>query len=158
VCVGGGGGGAGGFFCLGGGGGGRPPRAAPPPPPPHTLTTCPYEDFPSPERAHVGCDGELQLCQGMSAGNVWQRPLGDLQRDFDASATPVFREIVSGGPWALAQAEGLEPLLPLYADECHLCYELRSRLRAEGRYPAVLAPDQAYGVIGQRPAHDPHQT
>jgi hypothetical protein len=34
----------------------------------------------------------------------------------------------------------------LYADECHLCYELRSRLRAAGRYLHVLAPEQCYGV------------
>jgi hypothetical protein len=69
-------------------------------------------------------------------------------RDFDPLTTPVIREIVAGGPWALAQAEGLEPQLPLYADECHLCYELRERLREKGRYSGVLAPDQAYGVAG----------
>jgi hypothetical protein len=35
--------------------------------------------------------------------------------------------------------------LPLYADECHLCYELRTRLRAAGRHLDVLAPDACYG-------------
>ena len=39
--------------------------------PPETLVTCPFEDFADPGRAHLGCDGELQLCQGISAGNVF---------------------------------------------------------------------------------------
>ncbi len=39
--------------------------------PPETLTTCPFEDFTDPGRAHVGPDGELQVCQGISAGNVF---------------------------------------------------------------------------------------
>jgi len=116
--------------------------------PPDTLTSCPYEDFTDPGRAHVGCDGNLQICQGISSGNVFERSLAAVLRDFDPLTTPVIREIVAGGPRALAQAEELEPLLPLYADECHLCYELRERLRAAGRHPEVLAPDQAYGVVG----------
>ena len=39
--------------------------------PPETLVTCPYEDFVAPGRCHVGCDGELQPCQGISAGNIF---------------------------------------------------------------------------------------
>ena len=39
--------------------------------PPETLITCPFEDFTDPGRAHVGPDGELQVCQGISAGNVF---------------------------------------------------------------------------------------
>jgi len=58
------------------------------------------------------------------------------------------REIAAGGPWELARVSGLEPLSPLYADECHFCYELRARLRQAGRYLDVLAPDQCYGVVG----------
>ena len=38
--------------------------------PPETLVTCPFEDFAGPGRAHLGSDGELQICQGISAGNV----------------------------------------------------------------------------------------
>jgi hypothetical protein len=34
---------------------------------------------------------------------------------------------------------------PTYADTCHLCYEARLLLRS--RFPAILSPDQAYGVI-----------
>ena len=93
--------------------------------PPETLVTCPFEDFTDPGRAHVGPDGELQVCQGISAGNVFAGgdgppapehlavPLADgLRRVLDAydpHARPVIREILAGGPWALAQAVGHAP-------------------------------------------------
>jgi hypothetical protein len=131
---------------------GRPTR------PPDTLVTCPYEDLARPGRAHVGPDGELQLCQGISAGNVFTggrgapgeqaapRPggLAAVLEAYDPAARPVIREIVAGGPWTLAQSAGHTPQRELYADECHLCYEVRAALRAAGRYPDVLAPGQCY--------------
>ena len=128
--------------------------------PPESLVTCPFEDFTDPGRAHVGPDGELQICQGVSAGNVFAggdgppaperlaAPLADgLRRVLDAydpRTRPVIREILAGGPWALAQAAGHTPARELYADECHLCYEVRSALRAAGRHPEVVAPGQCY--------------
>ena len=128
--------------------------------PPETLVTCPFEDFADPGRAHVGPDGELQICQGISAGNVFAggdgppaperlaAPLaGGLRRVLDAydpHARPVIREILAGGPWALAQAAGHTPQRELYADECHLCYEVRSALRARRTPPRGGSPGQCY--------------
>ena len=128
--------------------------------PPETLVTCPFEDFTDPGRAHLGCDGELQPCQGISAGNVFTggrgapaaggqaapRPggLAAVLEAYDPSTRPVIRDIVAGGPWALAEAVGHAPLRDLYADECHLCYEVRAALRGAGRYPEVVAPGQCY--------------
>jgi hypothetical protein len=128
--------------------------------PPETLVTCPFEDFTDPGRAHVGPDGELQVCQGISAGNVFAggdgppapealaAPLADgLARvlgAYDPHARPVIRDILAGGPWALARAAGHTPERSHYADECHLCYEIRAALRAAGRHPEVLAPGQCY--------------
>jgi len=128
--------------------------------PPETLVTCPFEDFTDPGRAHLGCDGELQPCQGISAGNVFTggrgapaasgqaapRPggLAAVLEAYDPTTRPVIRDIVAGGPWALAQAVGHAPQRQLYADECHLCYEVRAALRAAGRYPEVVAPGQCY--------------
>jgi hypothetical protein len=114
--------------------------------PPETLTTCPFEDLDDPGRAHVGPDGELQVCQGIGAGNVFAGGDG-LRRVLDAydpHARPVIREILVGGPWALAQAAGHTPARSHYADECHLCYEVRAALRAAGRHLEVLAPGQCY--------------
>ena len=47
--------------------------------PPQSLVTCPFEDFADPGRAHVGCDGQLQICQGISAGNVFLGRDGELE-------------------------------------------------------------------------------
>ena len=123
--------------------------------PPDTLTSCPYEDFADPGRCHVGCDGNLMPCQGISIGNLWQRPLADILSSYEPASLPVVRQIAAGGPWELAHAAGLEPARPLYADECHLCYELRCRLRVAGRHLEVLAPDQCYGVNAPPAADDP---
>ena len=87
-------------------------------------------------------------CQGISIGNVFDRPLAEILRAYKPAATPVVGEIAAGGPWGLSRAAGLTPELPLYADECHLCYELRRRLRAAGRHLGVLTPAQCYGVAG----------
>ena len=128
--------------------------------PPQTLVTCPFEDFADPGRAHVGCDGQLQLCQGVSAGNVFlgadgevggpdpatPRPggLAEVLAAYDPASRPVVRELAAGGPWALAQTYAYTPERELYADECHLCYEVRSALRS--RFPHVLTPAQCYGA------------
>ena len=138
--------------------------------PPESLTTCPFEDFSDPGRAHVGPDGELQVCQGISAGNVFAggdgppapedlaepRP-GGLQAvlaAYDPLARPVIREILAGGPWALARVAGHTPARSQYADECHLCYEVRAALRAAGRDPEVVAPGQCYAENEPQEGHD----
>jgi hypothetical protein len=118
--------------------------------PPETLVTCPFEDFAEPGRAHLGCDGELQLCQGISAGNVFADGLAAVLEGYDPARRPVVAEILAGGPWALAQAYGHAPQRALYADECHLCYEVRSALRE--RFPDVLAPAQCYGLTAEQAA------
>lgn len=110
---------------------------------PSMLTSCPHEDLGDPGRVHLGADGELQVCQGLSAGNAWREGLRTVVERYDPLAMPIFRDLLAGGPWALAQAAGLEPLRSLYADECHLCYEVRSRLRE--RFPRMLAPAVCYG-------------
>jgi hypothetical protein len=112
--------------------------------PPETLVTCPFEDFADPGRAHIGCDGELQICQGISAGNIFgSGGLAAVLDAYDPARRPLVREIHVGGPWGLARAYGHSPARELYADECHLCYEVRSALRT--RLPDVLAPAQCYG-------------
>lgn len=130
---------------------------------PDELTECPYEDFAQPDRAHVGSDGELQLCQGISAGNVWgggrgggkaaarraalPTRLATLLAGYDPQRLPVVADLLRGGPYELARAHGITPPRALYADACHLCFETRLELRRRGLYSAVLTPPQAYGVV-----------
>jgi hypothetical protein len=122
---------------------------------PETLTSCPYEELADPERCHVGADGELQVCQGISAGNIFATPggLAAVAAAFDPRNMPVFADLLRGGPWELAWANAVQPAREFYADECHLCFETRLALRT--RFPQVLAPDQAYGVVGADPPAQP---
>jgi len=122
--------------------------------PPETLTSCPYEELADPERCHLGCDGELQVCQGISAGNIFTTAggLAAVRAAYTPESMPVIGDLLRGGPWELARANGITPARDLYADECHLCYETRLQLRE--RFPQVLVPDQAYGVTGAVEAVD----
>ena len=129
--------------------------------PPESLVSCPFEDFTDPGRAHVGPDGELQICQGISAGNVFaggdgppaperlDAPLADglaararRLRPARAARHPRDPRRRPVGPRAAPPATRRQR--ELYADECHLCYEVRSALRAAGRHPEVVAPGQCY--------------
>jgi len=110
--------------------------------PPDTFTACPHEDLKDPERLHVDCYGNLHLCQGLLIGNLFETPLREICRRYDAEAHPIAGPLERGGPKQLAATYDL-PTRPTYADACHLCYESRKELR--GRFPEQLGPDQMYG-------------
>ncbi len=105
---------------------------------------CPWEDLRAPGRVHVDPFGNLHVCQGISIGNLLQRPLAEIMSDYDADEHPIIGPLLSGGPAELVRRYGL-PHADGYADHCHLCYEARRLLRK--RFPDVLAPDQMYGLI-----------
>jgi len=104
---------------------------------------CPWEDLRQPERLHVDAYGHLHVCQGISIGNLLQRPLIDIMRDYDPDRHPVVGPLLAGGPAALVDAYDLSHQ-PGYADACHLCYQARCELRK--RFPDELAPAQMYGA------------
>ena len=52
------------------------------------FTTCPHEDLVNPERVHVDAYGNVHLCQGLSIGNIWEKPLSDLVAGYDARKHP----------------------------------------------------------------------
>jgi hypothetical protein len=107
------------------------------------LTECPFEDLHEPGRVHVDPLGNLHLCQGISLGNLYRRPLREICEAYDPAAHPIAGPLLDGGPAALVERYGL-PHEKRYADACHLCYEARRALRT--RFPEILAPDQMYGV------------
>jgi hypothetical protein len=106
-----------------------------------TFTRCPHEQLDNPERVHLDALGWVHLCQGLVMGNALATPLSDLVRTYDPAAHPVVGPLLAGGPAELARVFGV-PEQETYADACHLCFALRSRLRS--RYPDLLAPDQMY--------------
>lgn len=105
---------------------------------------CDDEELAEPSRVHVDVWGHVQPCPGISMGSVWERPLRAVIESWNAATHPVCGPLLDGGPAELAARHGLQPRPQGYASACHLCYDLRSRLRE--RFPNHLAPQQAYGI------------
>jgi hypothetical protein len=106
------------------------------------FTRCPWEDLRQPERIHVDAFGYLHVCQGISIGNLLQRPLAEILRDYRPDEHPIVGPLLAGGPVELMNRYGLRRETGC-ADACHLCYCARSELRQ--RFPDVLVPPQMYG-------------
>ncbi len=107
------------------------------------FSECPWEDLRHPERVHIDPSGNLHVCQGISIGNLLQRPLAQIMEDYDPDNHPIIGPLLAGGPAELVRRFDL-PHQDGYADHCHLCYRMRDTLRA--RFPDVLTPDQIYGA------------
>jgi MoaA/NifB/PqqE/SkfB family radical SAM enzyme len=109
----------------------------------NTFTTCPHEDLRDPGRSHLDPLGNLHICQGISLGNVFEHNLMEICANYEAELHPICGPLLKGGPAALVQEYDLDHA-EAYADACHLCYN--SRLALRERFPAILMPDQMYGV------------
>lgn len=112
--------------------------------PASSFTNCPFENLVDPGRIHVDPQGDLQICQGISMGNMFETPLADLLATFDPETHPIISALLDGGPFELARRFDMEDYDVFYADACHLCYETRKALRDV--YPDVLRPLQMYGL------------
>ncbi len=108
------------------------------------FDACPHEDLREPGRIHLDPFGNLQICQGIAIGNLFEKPLQQICEEYDADAHPICGPLLAGGPAALVTEYNL-PHESSYADACHLCYAARISLRP--RFPGELSPDQMYGVI-----------
>lgn len=108
-----------------------------------TFTECPFEDLRAPERVHLDAFGNVHICQGLTMGNIFHRPMAQIFRDYDPATHPVTGPLLDGGPAELVRRYDLA-CRGSYSDACHLCDTSRRALRA--CFPQVLAPDQMYGV------------
>lgn len=104
---------------------------------------CRWEELESPERVHVDSFGNVQVCPGISIGNMWQSPLSEIIKNYNAKIHPVVKHLLSGGPLKLARHYRTS-LDGKYIDACQLCYETRKQLI--DRFPELLAPRQVYGL------------
>jgi hypothetical protein len=109
----------------------------------NTFNVCAHEDLREPGRVHLDPFGNLHICQGISIGNIFVRPLKDICDTYFAGAHPICGPLLKGGPAGLVDAYDLDHE-DGYADACHLCYE--SRLSLRERFPEYLTPDQVYGL------------
>jgi len=108
-----------------------------------SFDRCLDEDLRDPKRVHLDPFGHVHVCNGISIGNFRERPLSRILREHKPDANPICAPILRGGPAELVRAYRV-PHGRAYVDECHLCDDARGKLR--GRFPAILAPDQAYGA------------
>jgi hypothetical protein len=60
-------------------------------------------------------------------GNMWQRPLSALSKEYEADSHPICGPLVKGAPALLAQEYDVNPEAD-YVDECHFCYPVRRAL------------------------------
>jgi hypothetical protein len=108
------------------------------------FTTCPHEDLREPGRVHVDAYGNLHICQGIVIGNLFSQPLKEITAQYNPDRHHIIGPLLVGGPAQLVRTYGLE-YEPVYADACHLCYNMRQALRS--RFPTILIPDQMYGIF-----------
>jgi len=105
------------------------------------FVKCPYEDFYNQKRVHIDPFGWVHVCQGISIGNAFQKPLSKIIDEYEPSRNPILEPLVRGGPTALVEEFNL-PHAETYADACHLCFAARMTLR--NRFPHMLVPNQMY--------------
>ena len=106
------------------------------------FTECPYENLKDPKRVHLDSYGNVQLCQGLSMGNMWRTPLSTLVKEYDADKHPICGPLIRGGPVLLARTYGIKPD-ERYVDACHFCFLVRRAL--VDRFQRYLTPRQVYG-------------
>lgn len=112
------------------------------------FTECSLEELRAPRRVHVGPYGEVHVCQGILAGNVWETSLAQVVRGYDPESHPIIGPLVKGGPAELARRTGFGTD-GRFATECHACYEIRRAVRSE--HKRVLGPAQVYGEEPEPP-------
>jgi len=106
------------------------------------FDTCPYEELREPERVHVDPEGYVHICQGLVIGNLFEKKLAEILRDYQPEQHPIIARLLTGGPVKLAEDFGID-VSPGFADACHLCFEARTRLREQ--FCEHLAPKGMYG-------------
>lgn len=109
----------------------------------YDLRVCPYEDLDSPGRVHVDPYGHVLICQGISLGNMWEKPLSEIISTYRSTSHPICGPLSRGGPADLANKLGVTPDKG-YIDECHFCYLIRRNVM--GQFPTILSPKQVYGI------------
>jgi hypothetical protein len=107
------------------------------------FTECPYENLESPGRVHVDSYGNTHICQGISMGNIWQIPLSEIDKTWDATSHPICGPLSKGGPAQLIREYGIDHENE-YVDACHCCYQIRKSLL--NKFPQYLTPLQVYGL------------
>ena len=106
------------------------------------FNSCGHEELINPMRVHLDAYGYVHICQGINIGNMWEKPLSDIIRDYDPYNHPIVAPLIKGGPLELARQYQI-PYQEKFVESCHMCYEIRRVLRSY--HPEQLQPNQIYG-------------
>ncbi|UCC18222.1 MAG: radical SAM protein [Promethearchaeota archaeon] len=98
----------------------------------------------NPETIEIDYEGNVTLCPGISIGNTNLQSLTKIIHNYNVENHPILSFIFKEGPIGLlkiAKEQGFQNKIQ-YANECHLCYELRKFLQP--LYSFSLAPKEGY--------------
>ncbi|MCK4719421.1 radical SAM protein [bacterium] len=104
---------------------------------------CTEEDLRNPKRVHIDPYGYVHLCQGLVIGNMFEIPLSELFKNYDAESHPICGPLLKGGPVLLAKKYDVKHD-ENFVSACHFCYIVRRSLL--DKFPEYLAPRQIYGL------------
>jgi hypothetical protein len=130
------------------------------------LCCCLGETTPfDPQMVWIDPYGNVMICYGLIIGNLYERSLGEILRDYSVNQSPLLKVLAEQGPvglYRLAVSKGWQPEGG-FADECSLCWQARYFLRkplSERLGPEVLGserlgleilgPDECYPEEGSR--------
>ncbi len=85
-------------------------------------------------------------CSGITLGNINERPLEEIWRQFHPRQNPFIQTLCEKGPYGLVgQASSLGyKQLPAYAGKCHLCTHIRGFLFGKGLMRPTVGPAECY--------------
>ncbi len=112
-----------------------------------TAMSC-KADFLGAKGIHIDPFGNVfsGTCSGIIIGNVNQRPLDEIWRQFEPTQSELVETVFNRGPAGLfgrAAKLGYEES-PLYADKCHLCTSIRQSFFDNRHEAAVVGPAECY--------------
>ncbi len=123
------------------------------------LCCCLGETGPfDPQMVWIDPYGNVMICYGLIIGNLYERSLGEILRDYSVNQSPLLKVLAEQGPiglYRLAVTEGWQPEKG-FADECALCWQARyflrkslfERLGSERLGLEILGPGECYPEEG----------
>ena len=102
-----------------------------------------------PRTVIIGPDENAMVCYGISLGNLQEKSLMTLLREFDKNPNPIVVSLLEegvGGLVRMAEEHGWQRR-QAYQNECHLCYHDRDHLRQFE--PTFLQPNECYPAWAQ---------